>query len=170
MTAKSPARIATVTAIPVALLVGVLAFWLLGGFPKAEATGTVHTDAVAMDEATTVVCRALVARMPETLGGLHRRPVSAGTEQHAAFGDPAIVLSCGAIGKRAVPRDAQLVGVSGVCWYPEEHKQETVWTTIDRHVPLRVVVPKKADGSWLSHLSAPITETVPYEDPGATHC
>jgi hypothetical protein len=42
--------------------------------------------------------------------------------------------------------------------------------TRDRQVPLRVVVPKKADGSWVVHLSAAIVATVPYEDPGSMHC
>ncbi|UWZ56033.1 DUF3515 domain-containing protein [Dactylosporangium aurantiacum] len=170
MTAMSPARLATITAVPVALVVGVLAFWLLGGFPKAAATGQVRTDAAPMDEATAATCRALVARLPETLGGLHRRPVSAGPEQNAAFGDPAIVLSCGTVGKRAIPQDAQLMGLSDVCWYPEERGEETVWTTVDRQVPLRVVVPAKADGAWLVNLSAPIVATVPFADPGTTHC
>lgn len=166
----SPARLATVTAIPVALVVGVLAFWLLGGFPKAAATGPVRTDAASMDDATTGICRALVARLPESLGGLHRRPVSAGPEQNAAFGDPAIVLSCGTVGRRAIPQDAQLMGLSDVCWYPEERSGETVWTTVDRQVPLRVVVPAKADGAWLVNLSAPIVATVPFADPGTAHC
>jgi hypothetical protein len=166
----SPARLATVTAIPVALVVGVLAFWLLGGFPKAEATGTVRTAAVSMDDATAAVCRALVARLPESLGGLHRRPVSDGPEQNAAFGDPAIVLSCGAVGKRAIPQDALLLGLSNVCWYAEKRKGESVWTTVDRQVPLRVVVPAKGDTAWLVNLSAAIVATVPYSDPGATHC
>lgn len=170
MAATSPARVATITAVPVALVVGVLAFWLLGGFPKAEATGPVRTDAAPMDASTAAVCRALVAALPETLGGLHRRPVSAGPEQNAAFGDPAIVLSCGTVGKRAIPQDAQLLGLSDVCWYPQEGDGKTVWTTVDRQVPLRVVVPAKADGAWLVNLSSAIVATVPYADPGATHC
>jgi hypothetical protein len=32
------------------------------------------------------------------------------------------------------------------------------------------VVPAKADGAWLVNLSAPIVATVPFTDPGTTHC
>lgn len=167
--AASPARVATYAALPIALLVGVLAFWLLGGFPKTAATGTVQVQATPLDEAAAPVCRALVAKLPQKLGGLARRPVSAGSEQNAAFGDPPIVLYCGAA-RPTIPQDAQLLGLSDVCWFPEERGDETVWVTVDRQVPLRVVVPKGVDGAWMVNLSAPIVDTVPWSDPGSTHC
>jgi hypothetical protein len=115
------------------------------------------------------VCRALVARLPDDLGGLHRRQVSAGGEQNAAYGDPAIVLSCGVPAPEIAP-DAQLLGLSDVCWLTEEHDDRTVWKTIDRQVPLSVTVPKAADGAWLVNLSPAIVATVPYQDPGTQHC
>ncbi|MFD0582017.1 DUF3515 family protein [Dactylosporangium darangshiense] len=136
--------------------------------PKAErGSGTRRGPQLAPSPAT--VCRALVARLPDVLGGLSRRPVTAGAEQNAAFGDPAIVLTCG-VPQPTVPQDAQLLGLSNVCWFPEEHSGETVWQTIDREVAVRVVVPKAADGSWLVNLSAPIVATVPATAPGTLHC
>ncbi|GAA2603927.1 hypothetical protein GCM10010399_38620 [Dactylosporangium fulvum] len=168
----SPAKIATLTALPVALVAGLVVFWVLGGFPqqpKPASVSAVRVEAAPLDPDTATICRALVAKLPSTLGGLDRRPVTAGNEQNAAFGDPAIVLSCGTT-KPAIPQNAQLLGLSNVCWFPEEHGDQTVWQTVDRKVPLQVVVPKAVDGSWVVNLSGPITETVPAADPGPVHC
>jgi hypothetical protein len=171
--APSPARIATLAALPVALVVGLLAFWGLGGFPdraeKPQNLAAVPAEAPELPPRPATVCRALISKLPDVLGGLARRPVTAGAEQNAAFGDPPIVLSCG-VPKPAVPQNAQLLGLSDVCWFPEEHSGETIWQTVDREIPLRVVVPKAADGSWLVNLSAPIVATVPATDPGPVHC
>jgi hypothetical protein len=122
-----------------------------------------------LDQDAAATCRALVTKLPDELGGLPRRAVTAGADQNAAFGDPAIVLSCGTA-KPAIPQNAQLLGLSDVCWFPEERGDATVWQTVDRQVPLRVVVPAAADGSWLVNLSASIVATVPATDPGPVYC
>ncbi|GGM20022.1 DUF3515 family protein [Dactylosporangium sucinum] len=166
----SPSRIATLAALPLALLAGLGVFWALGGFPSAPSTSAVSATAAPLDQDTAAVCRALVARLPTSLGGLDRRPVTAGGEQNAAFGDPPIVLSCG-VPVRSIPQNAQLLALSNVCWYPEERSTETVWQSVDRKVSLQVVVPKKAEGSWVVNLSAPIVATVPQTaSPGPVHC
>jgi hypothetical protein len=169
----SPARIATFAALPVALLAGVLAFWGLGGVAesskKPKSLAAVPAAAAPLDHDTAAICRALVARLPDDVGGLPRRSVTAGPEQNAAFGDPAILLSCGTA-KPTIPQDAQLLGLSDVCWFAQERGEETLWQTVDRQVPLQVVVPKTADGAWLVNLSAPIVATVPATDPGPVHC
>jgi hypothetical protein len=167
--APSPARVATFAALPVALVAGLVAFWGLGGFPASPSSAPVPADAPQLAPSPAAVCSALVARLPSDLGGLHRRQVTAGGEQNAAFGDPAILLSCGGPAP-AVPPNAQLLGLSDVCWFPEEQADQTVWHTIDRQVPLRVVVPKAADGSWLVNLSPAIVTTVPSAPPGDLHC
>ncbi|MFI5907177.1 DUF3515 family protein [Dactylosporangium sp. NPDC051541] len=165
----NPARIATFAAVPIALVAGVAAFWALGGFPSSPDTSPVPAEAPQLEPTPAAVCRALVARLPQELGGLHRRQVTAGGEQNAAFGDPPIVLSCGGAAP-AVPADAQLLGLSDVCWYPEEQSGRTVWHTIDRQIPLSVVVPKAADGSWLVNLSPSIVATIPAAPTGDLHC
>ena len=167
--APSPARLATLIALPVALVAGVGAFWALGGFPDRPSTAAVPVDAPQLEPSPATVCRALVARLPEELGGLKRRPVTAGTEQNAAYGDPAIVLSCG-VARPAIPASAQVMGISNVCWWPDERTGETVWRAIDREVPVRVTVPKDADGAWLVNLSPAIVATVPATEPGPVHC
>jgi hypothetical protein len=161
---SSPARLATLAALPIALVVGVATFWLLGGFPSKakppapQATGTVAVANPALDARASEVCRALVAKLPNGLRDRARRPVSAGTEQSAAYGDPPIVLTCGGP-QPQVAQDAQLLGLSGVCWVEEQQ----VWITVYRQVPVRVSVPAAYDqaGQWVVDFSQPIVDTVP---------
>jgi hypothetical protein len=169
---RSPGRVATLVAVPAALLTGVLMFWLLGGFPAApgssastpaiQASGPVSVSPPALDEPAATVCRALVAKLPASLRDRTRRPVSAGAEQAAAYGDPPIVLSCGGA-QPQVPQDAQLLGLSGVCWFAEEQTNGQAWSTVYRTVPVHVTVPKAYDqpGQWVADFSAPIVDAVP---------
>ncbi len=171
---RSPARTATLVAVPAALLAGGLAFWLLGGVPTRtpapgpQASGPVAVDAPHLDEGTATVCRALVAKLPDALGDRHRRPVTGGAGQNAAFGDPPIVLSCG-VTAPSVPQDADLYELSGVCWFPEQRADGQVWTTVDRQVPVRVTVPKAYDppGQWVIDFSPAVAGAVP---PGDQAC
>jgi hypothetical protein len=104
----------------------------------------------------------LVAVPIAVLGNRLRRPVSAGAEQVAAYGDPPIVVSCG--GPQAeVPQDAQLLGLSGVCWFAEDQTGGQTWSTVYREVPVNVTVPKAYDqpGQWVVDFSAPIVDAVP---------
>jgi hypothetical protein len=163
-----PGKLATLVAVPFALLTGVLVFWLMGGLPKAkneakeaakpQATGTVSVTPPSLDARGTEVCRALIAKLPNSVRDRDRRPVSAGTEQSAAYGDPAIVVSCGGTQPSFAP-DAQLVGLSGVCWYQDQQ----AWVTAYREVPIRVNLPAsyQQPGQWIVDFSQPIVETVP---------
>src|SRR5882672_8768990 len=94
---------AAAVAIPIALAAGLFSLWKYGAFdgpaapsPKVQATGAVTMSAPALSEATAEVCRGVVAQLPDTLRDAPRRPVSAGAEQNAAYGDPAVTLACGA--------------------------------------------------------------------------
>jgi hypothetical protein len=178
--ARSPGRVATLVAVPIAVLTGVLVFWLMGGFPAmsgsksgsqsgspapspaAQASGPVSVGPPALDEHAATVCRALVAKLPATLGDRVRRPVSAGSEQAAAYGDPPIVLSCGGP-QPQVPQDAQLLGLSGVCWFAEDQAGGQTWSTVYREVPVNVTVPEAygQPGQWVVDFSAPIVDAVP---------
>lgn len=174
--ARSPGRVATLVAVPIAVLAGVLVFWLMGGFPAvsgslsgspstspaAQPSGTVSVRPPTLDEHAVTVCRALVAKLPAMLGNRLRRPVSAGAEQAAAYGDPPIVLSCGGP-QPQVPQDAQLLGLSGVCWFAEDQAGGQTWSTVYREVPVNVTVPKAYDqpGQWVVDFSAPIVDAVP---------
>jgi hypothetical protein len=177
---RGAARIATLVAIPAALLAGVLVFWLLGGVPsgaargggspspspRPQSTAPVEMAAPPLSEREAVVCRALLSQLPKTLRDLPQRPVTAGAEQNAAYGDPPITVACG--GQPAsYPLDALLWGMSHVCWYAEEHPDRSVWTAIDREVPVRVTVPAEYEGAgdWVNELGSTLVATVPSKSP-----
>ena len=172
----SAARLATLIALPVALIVGVASLWSTGALGEREpdtaatsapqATSAVRVPETSLSRTAEAVCRGLIAKLPETVRTAQRRPVEADTadvtEQAAAYGDPAIVLSCGA--PAAANPSGTYFGLSGVCWYAAQASaDETVWTTVDRQVPVRVTVPAAyaQPGQWVINFSAPIAAADP---------
>lgn len=170
---RSAAKIALLVAVPVAVLVGVGAFALLSSAGEAPpATGPVATEERPLTEAEAIACRALLSQLPEQVDGLAQRPVTAGPEQNAAYGDPAVVLACGVAPAEYPPTDTVYplpAGVGGtVCWHAAEQPDASVWTTLDRQVPVQVRVPTGYDGpgQLVTELSLPVIKTLRPE-PGA---
>lgn len=160
-TRRSASRVATLVAIPAALLAGFAAFQALKpATPKPQATGAVTMLGRPLDQRQNDVCRALLARMPEAVHDRQRRQVTAGHEQNAAFGDPAITLACGGDQPSFAPTEI-VYQLSGVCWVADH--TGTRWTTVDREVPVAITVPSAYDspGQWVTAFSAPISATVP---------
>ena len=158
-TLRSARRVATLVAVPVAVLAGAGAFAAFGGFDRSSAsapaasatpsrpaaTGAIAVAAPPLAAGPAAVCKALLSRLPEALGAGPRRPVTAGAEQNAAYGDLPVVLACG-FGPVASPAPQDVVyQLSGVCWQAVELPAETVWTTVDREVPVTVTVPRAYD-------------------------
>ncbi|GAA1813112.1 DUF3515 domain-containing protein [Planosporangium flavigriseum] len=162
-------RLATLIAVPVAIIVGIASFWFLGGFrtneparPRPQSTAPVQTSARPLDPAQAAACRELLTKLPGALRDRPRRPVTAGEEQNAAYGDPAIVLACG-VPPISVPPTADVYVLSGVCWYSQPGGGTTEWTTVDRTIPVRVTVPStySAPGQWVIEFSPPVAATLP---------
>jgi hypothetical protein len=105
------------------------------------------------------VCRALLAKLPERLGGLVRRPVSAGPEQNAAYGDPAVIVACGTTGPTP-PAGAQYFAINGICWYVEDGPDVRTWVLQGREVPVVVTVPTARTGQDLVDLAVPVRDAV----------
>ncbi|HLL67137.1 MAG TPA: DUF3515 family protein [Micromonosporaceae bacterium] len=186
------ARTAALIALPIAVVTGALVFWLLGGFagagapgsgaaqqgsrvssaaPAPQATGPVPIAAPALDERAATVCRALLSQRPDRLRDRPARPVAGtgsdpadrtGSEQNAAYGEPPITMACGVAAPTAPP-DAEFAVLSGVCWYQQRNPTATVFTTVDREVPIAVTVPVQYAEAWqwLMEFSAPIVATAP---------
>jgi len=104
---RRAARLAALIALPVALVAGFVTFRVLapggsasgdGAAPGGGATTAVDVAAPSLAPRTATVCRALLAKLPATLGDLTRRPVTAGAEQNAAYGDPPVTVACGSTG------------------------------------------------------------------------
>ncbi len=169
---RGAARTATLVALPVAALVGVLIFSLLGGFhhggpktgatPTAQPSSTVSATAPQLSDRAATVCRAFIAQLPGKIRDRHRRPVSAGAEQNAAYGDPALRVGCGAP-RPSFPPTATVYPLSGVCFYASTAAGHSVWTTLDREVPVAITVPDSysGPGQWVAEFSDAIAGSVP---------
>lgn len=171
---RGAARLALAVALPLALVAGLVAFWQLGGFdnghaspapsPSTAATGVVDVPVPTLEPADATMCLAFIALLPPKLRDLPQRPVSAGgNQQNAAYGDPPVTVACGGAPAR-YPRDAVVWVLSGVCWYADQaDPAATVWTTVDRKVPIRVRLPASytGQGEWVQEFSSPIVAAVP---------
>ncbi len=169
---RGAARTATLVAVPVAALVGVLVFWSLGGMrdggsktgtkPGPAPSGTVSAAAPHLSDRAATVCRAFIAQLPGKIRDRHRRPVSAGAEQNAAYGQPALRVGCG-VARPSFPPTATVYPLSGVCFYASKVAGHSVWTTLDREVPVAITVPNSysGPGQWAAEFSDTIAGAVP---------
>ncbi|GGL86901.1 MULTISPECIES: DUF3515 domain-containing protein [Micromonospora] len=168
-TTRNAALLATAVALPVTLVVAGLAVARLapGDTPDSptasttaaqpQSTAPVELAAPPLAERPATVCRALLSQLPAAVGDLPQRPVTAGPEQNAAYGDPPLTVVCGGPVADYQPTD-EVWKVNNVCWHPTEGTGATVLTTVDREVPVRVTVPE-AYGPALQRV-APIANTI----------
>jgi hypothetical protein len=176
---RGAARLAALIAVPIAVVVGLVAFWALNNSgasatvrasasPGPQSSAPVAMAAPSLASGPATACRALIASLPNQIQNLARRPVTSGTEQNAAYGDPAITLGCANAPEPTVPPTAKVWVLSNVCWYEQQTKDATTWTTVDRTLPIQVVVPSHYDspGQWVTEFSAPVTSTQPVATDG----
>ena len=167
--ARSARRVATLIAVPAALIAGFVAFQLLRPAPPApdpvetprpRSSAPVAMSAPSLPQRQATVCRALLSQLPDSVRELERRPVTAGHEQNAAFGDPAITLACGGAMPSVPPTD-KVYPLDAACWHADP--SGTVWTTVDREVPVTITVPKDYEqpGQWVIAFSNVVAATVP---------
>ncbi|GGQ37962.1 DUF3515 family protein [Couchioplanes azureus] len=183
---RSAALWATVVAVPVAILAGLLIFSQLtpgdagdGAAPAPSATrpaavpGTpVQMAAPALAGRAKQVCLAVTSQLPAQVRDLAPRKVSAGPEQNAAYGEPPITVACGVpqprmckslteSGSGCVPMDTELMNMNRVCWYADQQPAATTFTTMDREVPVRVTVPKQyaQAAQWANEFSDAVVQT-----------
>src|SRR5437016_3372221 len=100
----SAARVATLIAVPLALIAGLAAYWLLGGFTRSHvaasapvipgATGPVSVPAPSLDSDRASTCHSLASQLPRSLREVPRRPVAPDVDGNAAYGDPPITVAC----------------------------------------------------------------------------
>ncbi|WP_422738741.1 DUF3515 family protein [Micromonospora sp. WMMD729] len=173
-TVRGAALLATVIALPVTLLVAVLAFTKLApdtpaaapspsaSTARAQSSAPVEMAAPALAERPATVCRALLSQLPPTIRDLTQRPVTAGPEQNAAYGDPALTVACGGT-EPAIPATDEVWVVNRVCWHPVEETDVTVLTTVDRETPVTLRVPRTYPQplQWAAPISSAIVASVP---------
>jgi hypothetical protein len=168
---RAAARVAVLVAVPVALVAGFVAFRVLdtgddptvsgstGAPSRPRSTAPVQMPAPPLGARAAAVCRALAATLPDHLGDLVRRPVTAGADQNAAYGDPAVTVACGTPGPSAPPA-ADYLEINGICWYPERGVDAATWTLRGHEVPVVVTVPTEYTGQYLADLAKPVSDAV----------
>lgn len=173
-TVRGAALLATVIALPVTLLVAVLAFAKLApetpaaapspsaSTTRAQSSAPVEMAAPTLPERPATVCRALLSQLPQTIRDLAQRPVTAGPEQNAAYGDPALTVACGGT-EPTIPATDEVWVVNRVCWHPVEETDVTVLTTVDRETPVTVRIPRSYTQplQWAAPISSAIVASVP---------
>jgi hypothetical protein len=183
-TTRSAALWATVIAVPVAVLAGLLIFTQVvpesrSASPTASVTqpsvvpaAPVQMAAPKLAARPAEVCLAVTSQLPNTVRDLAARKVSAGPEQNAAYGEPPLTVACGVTqpvmctsleqtGSGCVPMDTELMNMNRVCWYADEQAAATTFTTMDREVAVRVTVPKQyaQAAQWANEFSDTVVET-----------
>ncbi|WTD59312.1 DUF3515 domain-containing protein [Micromonospora sp. NBC_01638] len=173
-TIRGAALLATLIALPITLLVAVLAFTKLtpdapAAVPtpsattaRVQSTAPVEMAAPALAARPATVCRALLSQLPASIRDLAQRPVTAGPEQNAAYGDPALTVACGGT-EPTFPATDEVWTVNRVCWHLAEQADGAVLSTVDRETLITVRVPRAYEQAlqWVSTISSTIVATVP---------
>ncbi|GAA3337994.1 hypothetical protein GCM10020358_16450 [Amorphoplanes nipponensis] len=183
-TMRTAALWATVVAVPVAVLVGLLFFNRVVPEDRSAAPSpTVAQPAVVpaapvpmaaprLAARPAEVCLAVTSQLPVKVRDLAARKVSAGPEQNAAYGEPPLTVACGVArpvmcasldqtGSGCVPLDTELLIMNKVCWYADAQAGATTFTTMDREVPVRVTVPQQyaQPAQWANEFSDLVVKT-----------
>ena len=172
---RLPAIVATIVAVPVAVVAGIVVFNAIvpeDPAPAREDLSPVSVEVPALSDEDAVVCLALTATAPDSAGGLDARPIEGdahAAEYVLAYGDPAVVATCG-VEPVSVEDTASVFKLNGVCWFSDEDGAE--WTTLDRQVPVGVSVPTDHEQpvDVLNELSTVIAEKVPAAQDAPTGC
>ncbi|MEU4568424.1 DUF3515 family protein [Micromonospora sp. NPDC023956] len=182
---RTAALVAALVALPVTVAVAGLTFTALapdepaaGPSPSEsvqalgpKSTVPVEMAAPPLAERPATVCRALLSKLPSSVRDLPQRPVTAGPEQNAAYGDPALTVSCG-VPEPAIPLTDTVWVVEQVCWHASEQSDVTVLTTVDREAAVRVTVPKGYEQplQWVSPISEAIVASILTAGPVPSGC
>jgi hypothetical protein len=119
---------------------------VLGVAGCTSGDSAVQVDASPLPVQAAATCRDFLADVPDTLAGEPARPVTPEAAPAAAWGDPAIVLTCGAEVPRQFDQFSSCVQASGVGWFVPESQQEdqsadVTWTAVGHRPVVQVQVP-----------------------------
>ena len=106
----------------------------------------VSVDAPDADAGVRSACKAYVAHVPDRVADLGTRDVD-DADRGAAWGDPAIVLTCGVPEAEGFTKVSQCQNWNGVDWYVPagefgDEPVDVTMTTVGRSPRIRVQVPK----------------------------
>ena len=130
---------------------GLLAGLLL---PMAACGGSVEVDVPDLGGEDAAACAALADALPDTLADEERVDIEPDDAPAAAYGDPAIVVTCGVDSPAGFGPGAQCEVVNDVPWYipPEQYDDLDLDLVITAawHLPrVQVVMPAELRGDGL---------------------
>jgi hypothetical protein len=128
------------------VLAGMAVLAGLGVTGCTSGDSAVPVDAPSLPERAATTCREFLADVPDTLAEQPSRPVTPQDAPAAAWGDPAIVLTCGAEVPREFDEFSSCIQASGVGWFVPESQQEdqsadVTWTAVGHRPVVQVQVP-----------------------------
>jgi Protein of unknown function (DUF3515) len=167
---RSPAWLATLVAVPVTVvlvLIAVVADRRGGGADPAPAETTPAATAgalpavkvpapPALTAAAQKSCQELVSALPTELGDLPARPVDSPSPYVVAWGEPVVTLRCGVARPPAFIATAEVQQINGVSWFAERRGQTTAWTAVDRPVYVEVLAPAADASAPVARLSTAV--------------
>jgi len=113
--------------------------------------------------AARAACERLYGALPATIGeNAHRRTTSPASDFDAAWGDPAIVLTCGGAPPKPPLIGAGELTVNGVDWFAQPAGSSVQWFALKREVSVRVDIPisYRAHESVLADLSTVVAPAI----------
>ena len=131
----------------------------------ACSAGPVEIDAPEQSATDPAGCARLIAALPGTLAGLEARETTGDTEYGAAWGDPAIVLTCGAGVPDEFDEFSACTDVSGVGWFvppaqEEDQDADALLTAVGYAPRVSLLVPADRRGGASADALATISDLV----------
>ena len=133
-----------------------------------EETGPVEVDAPRPAAEDQDACRTLVDALPDSVADQVARPVTPARSWAAAWGDPAIVLTCGVPEPEGFKRTSSCITVNGVDWFIPEGQLESseavdlTMTTVHREQYVEVLLPAEYSppATTLADLSSAVSSSI----------
>ncbi len=127
--------------------------------------GPVEIDAAELSPADRTACEQFVADLPDTVAGQDPRELSGDTAYGAAWGDPAIVVTCGVGMPAEFDQFSACTDVSGVGWFvpPEQEEDQGVdvlLTAVGYAPRVSLLVPADRRGADSADALVTISEVV----------
>jgi hypothetical protein len=116
-------------------------------------------------------CTHLNDQLPQDIESLKPRVISPRTPFVHAWGDPAIVLTCGVpLPAGYSPTSSETTAVNGISWFEQQEPDQVVWTAVSQHplgsgerLSIRLTVPTsyQGQGAFLVDLAGALKTTLP---------
>lgn len=156
-------RVAIAAILALAAVLTIVVMGLRAKTALDTPAGPLAVAAADQPGAGTAACGALMAALPDQLGGTDRRSLAGSPTGVAAYGDPATVIRCGLSNPAELTCSAGLTDVDQVSWLQlsDVGAGGTTYLAVDRSVRIAITVPDGSGTGALQQLSDIINATLP---------